>query len=98
MKAISTHSQQKFSKQKNQEKWISESDEQSNSPIWRVGLGSATQSNSPNERVGPITPSNSSIWRVGPTLVVLDWTSCLLLSLAGSIFRFVSIGVTIGAL
>ncbi|KAF3543097.1 hypothetical protein DY000_02006623 [Brassica cretica] len=68
----------------------------SNSPIWRVG--SAIPPNSPNGRVGQITPSNSPIWQVGPTPVAVDWTSCPLTSLAGSILHFVSIGDTIGAL
>ncbi|KAF2572936.1 hypothetical protein F2Q70_00002822 [Brassica cretica] len=53
------------------ERWISESDEQSSSPI---------------------TLSNSPVWRVGPTPIAVDRTSCLSPSLNGSIPHRTSIG------
>lgn len=75
MKAFSTHSRQKFSKQKTREKWNTESNEQSDSPNGQVG--SNAPSNSPNGRVGSTTQSNSPIRRVGPTPLAVDQTLCL---------------------
>ncbi|KAF3568884.1 hypothetical protein DY000_02014488 [Brassica cretica] len=78
-------------------KGITESDEQSNSPVRRVGLnGELDGMLGPTRPFGELAQLLSPFWQVGPTPFAVDRTSCLSPSLDGSIPHFVSIRVTVG--